>query len=97
MATWGGAKPKEDRMEGSLTAQATLVQTMERLVGIRRLIDEVLKRTETLVIVTVGNGSAHVQRGYLLQVLEAEATGLTELVRRLLPGAPDAATTAHET
>jgi hypothetical protein len=76
--------------EGSLTAQATLVQTMERLVGIKRLAEEVVKKQETLVMVVVGQTSAWVQRGFLLQVLDAEATGLTEMVRRLLPGPPDA-------
>jgi len=69
----------------------TLVQTMERLVSVRRLADEVMKKQETLILITVGNATAHIQRGYLLQILEAEATGLTEMVRRLLPQKPDAA------
>jgi len=91
-ARWGGAQAKEASVaNGSLTQQATLVQAMERLVGVRRLAEEVVRRQETLVLVTVGNGSAHVQRSFLLQVLDAEATGLTELVRRLLPQKPDEA------
>lgn len=91
MARWGGAQPKEANVaNGSLTQQATLVQAMERLVAIRRLAEEVVKKQETLVLVTVGPATAHVQRGFLMQVLDAEATGLTEMVRRLLPGPPDA-------
>jgi hypothetical protein len=70
---------------GSLTAQATLTQTMERLVGVRRLEEEVLRKQETLVLVTVAGASALIQRGFLIQVLGAEANGLVELVRRLLP------------
>jgi hypothetical protein len=80
---------REERMaNGSLTANAMLVLTMERLVSIRRLADEVLKKSETLVMIVVGNTSAQVQRAFLLQVLEAEAVGLTEMVRRLLPQPP---------
>jgi len=89
-ARWGGAQRQEVSVAngGSLM---TLVQTMERLVSVRRLADEVMKKQETLILVAVGNSTAHIQRGYLLQILEAEATGLTEMVRRLLPQKPDAA------
>jgi hypothetical protein len=80
---------REERMpNGSLTQQATMTQAMERLVGVRRLADEVLKKPETLVMIVVGSTSAQVQRSFLLQVLDAEATGLVELVRRLLPQPP---------
>src|SRR5262245_40303608 len=92
MARWAGAQTtkREDWMSnGSLTSQMTLVHTMERLVGVKRLTEEILKKSESLVMVTVGNGSAYVQRSFLLQVLDAEANGLTELVRRLLPQKPD--------
>jgi len=94
MARWGGVQHREVNVAngGSLM---TLVQTMERLVAIRRLADDVMKKQETLILVSVGNSSAHVQRGYLLQILEAEATGLTEMVRRLLPQKPNE--TADET
>lgn len=74
---------------GSLTQTATLTQAMERLVGINKLIDELLRKQETLVMVVVGQTSAQVQRGYLLQVLSAEATGLEQMVRRLLPEKTD--------
>lgn len=101
MARWGNRQLEEQRREaakmGSLTAEMTLVQTMERLVGIRRLTDEVLKRQETLIPVTVGNATAHVQRSFLLQVLDAEANGLTEMVRRLLPQVPSRDEAADET
>jgi hypothetical protein len=62
-----------------------MVQAMKRLVGVRELAEELLRRQETLVLVTVGGVSGLVQRNFLLQVLDAEANGLVELVRRLLP------------
>jgi hypothetical protein len=90
-----GYEPKEASVaNGSLTAQATLIQTMRRLVGVKELTEELLKRQETLVTIVVGNATAQVQRSFLLQVLDAEATGLIELVRRLLPQAPPQVTDA---
>jgi len=94
---WAGDSLASGRKEGhvanertgSLTSAATLTQTMERLVGIRRLIEELLRKQESLVLIAIGSTSAMVQRGYLLQVLEAEATGLEQMVRRLLPGKPE--------
>jgi hypothetical protein len=62
-----------------------MVQAMKRLVGVRELAEELLRKQETLVLVTVGGVSGLVQRNFLLQVLDAEANGLVELVRRLLP------------
>lgn len=86
---WAGSSRKEERMaNGSLTAHATLVQAMKRLVGVREMADHLLQKQETLVWVTIGGVSAQVQRNFLIQVLDAESGGLTELVRRLLPGKP---------
>jgi hypothetical protein len=73
---------------GSLTAHATLLQTMRRLVGVSELADEVMRRQETLVIVVIGGAQAQVQRHFVLQVLEAESRGLLDVIRRLLQPPP---------
>jgi hypothetical protein len=72
---------------GSLTAHATLTQTMRRLVSISELADEVMRRPDSLIMVTIGGASAQLQRHFLLQVVDAETKGLLEIVRRLLPAA----------
>jgi hypothetical protein len=69
---------------GTSAAAATLVMAMERLVGVRRLTEELVRRPETLVLVTVGGTQAHLQRAFVLQVLDAEDKALVELLQRLL-------------